>query len=419
MKKKCVWLILLSLAAVFMAVSCAGTPPPSVEPPVEETSPAPSGSVSPPSTAPDQAALNALNEAAARAEAVRKMLGDFGASFLFPSDWESAESLFNQAEQQKDTSTTEGARGSAARYTAAAEAYEAMLGKTLARYYENKANELNDARDAAVDAGAWALVPGYLMDADNAFDDAERKYLAADYYGAKASADDALVMYTGLKAGLEAYKLREEIAERAEELIPDILLEVDTIGLDALDKWDAKDYNNAKLGATDALARYSALKAAKDAYEVREGIADRAEELFPNSLSQADDVAFDAIDKWFAEDYNGAKETARTAWIMYLSVGASTERQTALNLKADTAVRQDFNSAEAIYSRANAAYRGQRYDDAAPLFEECLPIFRMAAQLALEKQLAAEEALRRADQKTAESDEAAKNAEAILQGGLE
>jgi len=225
-------------------------------------------------------------------------------------------------------------------------------------------------------------------------------------------------MYSALKAARDAYDVREKIAERAEELVPDYLSQADNIALDAIDKWDAEDYSGAGLDAAEALAMYSALKAAGDAYEVREKIAESAEELFPDYLSQADNIALDAIDKWDSKDYSGARNDARTAWIMYLNVGSAAERQTALNLKADTAVRQEFNSAEAIYNRANAAFRGQRYEDAAPLYEECWIIFRMASQLALEKRQAADEALIRADQKAAESDEAARNAEAILQGGV-
>jgi hypothetical protein len=419
MKKKFILLILLGLTAVFLAVSCAGTPPPPAEKAAEATSPAPSGSASTSSTAPDQPALNALNAAAARAAAARKLASDFDANYFFPEDWESAESLFNQAEQQKNTSTRESVQESTARYIKAAEAEEALVDKIHDPYYEKKARELSDARYAAVNAGAGALVPGYLLEADNAVEDAEGKDQAKDYYGAKASADNALSMYLALKDGVEAYKLREEIAERAEELVPDVLLEADTVGLDAIDKWEAKDYSAARLGAAEALVMFGALKAARDAYDLREKIAERAEVLFPNPLSQADNVALDAIDTWMAKDYSDARDAAVTAWIMYLSVGASTERQTALDLKADTAVRQDFNSAESAYNRANEAYRGQRYEEAAPLYEECLTIFRRASQIALEKRLAAEEALRRADQRAAESDAAARNAEAILQGGLE
>ena len=481
MKKKWIWLILLSLAAVFIAVSCAGAPPspPPAQTVTEVPSPAPSVTPPPPSTTPDQSTLNSLNDAAARAAAARKLAVDFDASSFFPSDWESAESLFNQAEQQKNTSTRDGAQESAARYTRAADAYDALVAKTYTQYYQKKAGELNDVRNAAINAGAGELVPDYLLEADNAFDDADAKYQAKDYYGAKASADDALsmylalrdgvvaynvregiaekaeelvpdylltadtigldaidkwdakdytsakagadtalAMYTALKDGIDAYYLREEVAERAEELVPDALLQADTVGLDAIAKWDAEDYPGAKLGATKALTMFSALKTARDAYDLRETILERAEVLFPDFLSQADDVGLDAIDRWLAEDYSGAKETANVAWITYLVLGASTERQTAIDLKAHTAVRQEFNSAEALFNRANTAYSEQRYEEAAPLYEECLLIFRKTSQLVLDRQRAAEDAIRRADQKAAESDETARNAELILQGGV-
>jgi len=487
MKKKLIWLILLSLAAVFIAVSCAGTPPPppppSAQTPTEGPSPAPSPSPPPPappsSTAPDQSTLNSLNDAAARAAAARKLAGDFDAPTFFPSDWESAESLFNQAEQQRNTSTRDGAQDSIVRYTKAAEAYEALVAKTYAQYYQKKAGELNDARSAAINAGAGELVPGYLLDADNILDDAEVKYQAKDYSGAKAAADDALSMYFALRDGVTAYNVREEIAESAEELVPDYLQSVDTIGLDAIDKWDAKDYDGAKagadaalsmyttlrdgieayylreevakraeelvpeallqadtvgldaiakwdaedytgakLGAEKALTMFAALKAARDAYDLREFILARAEVLFPDFLSQADNVGLDAIDMWIAEDYSNARDTAKVAWITYLVLGASTERQTAIDLKAHTAVRQEFNTAEALFNRANTAYNGQRYEEAVPLYEESLLIFRMTSQLVLERQRAAEEAIRRADRRAAESDETARNAELILQGGV-
>jgi hypothetical protein len=483
MKKKLIWLIILSLAAVFVAVSCAGTPPPPAQAPTEGPSPAPSPSPSPPappsSTAPDQSTLNSLNDAAARAAAARKLAGDFDASSFYPSEWESAEALFSQAEQQKNTSTKDGAQDSAARYIKAAEAYDALADKINAPYYAKKAGELSDARNAAVNAGAGELVPDYLLEVDNFVDDAEKKYQAKDYYGAKAAADSALAMYLTLRDGVVAYYVREEIADSAGELVPDYLLTVDTIGLDAIDKWDAKDYNGAKtgadaalsmyltlrdgieayyfreeiakraeelvpdvleytdnvgldaiakwdaedysgarLGAAKALTMFSALKIARDAYDLREIILERAEVLFPDFLSQADDVGLDAIDRWLAEDYSGAKDIASTAWIIYLVLGASTERQTALDLKANVAVRQEFFTAEDFFNRANTAYNGQRYKEATPLYEESMFIFRMTSLLVLERQRAAEDAIRRADQKAAESDETARNAELILQGGV-
>jgi hypothetical protein len=345
--------------------------------------------------------------------------------------------------------------------------------------YEKKAIELNDARFAAINAGAEELVPDFLLEADNAFDDADNKYQANDYDGARASAADALTMYLALKDGIdaynireeiveiaeelvpdylltvdtigldaidkweakdydgakagadaalsmyitlrdgiEAYYIREEIAERAGELVPDVLLEADTVGLDAISKWDAEDYSGAKLGAAEALTMFSGLSVARDVYDLREEIVDRAEVLYPDFLSLADDVALTAIDKWEAKDYSGAKDAADIAWIMYLSVAAPVERQTALDLKADMAFRREFSTADAILYQANSAYMGEEYEKAALLYAECLLVYKMTSQMIPEKRRAAEEALRRADQRVAESDEAARNAETVLKGGV-
>jgi len=163
---------------------------------------------------------------------------------------------------------------------------------------------------------------------------------------------------------------------------------------------------------------FSGLKVARGVYDLREGIAERAEVLFPDFFSLADDVSLYAIDRWEAKDYSGAKDAADIAWIMYLSVAAPVERQMAIDLKADIAARQEFNTADAILYQANAAYMGQEYEKAALLYEECLLIYRTASQMVPERRQAAEEALRRANQKVAESDVTARNAEAVLQGGM-
>jgi len=473
MKRK--FILLIRLAAVFIAVSFAGTPPLPAQTVSDGSGPVPSTSPPSSSTAPDQSTLSSLNDAAARAAAARKLAGDFDASSFLPSDWEAAESLFNQAEQQKDTTTMDGAQGSLDRYTKAAEAYDALVGA----YYNKVVGELNDARVAAIDVGAGELVPDYLLEVDNVVDDAEGKYQAKDYSGAKAAAGDALSRYLILKEGLDAYNVREEIADMAEELVPDYLQTVDTIGLDAIDKWEAQDYSGAKAGADAALSMYltlrngivayilreevaeraeelvpdallqadnvgldaiakweandfegakvgadkaltmfSGLSIARDAYDLRESILSRAEVWFPDFLSQADNVGLDAIDMWVAEDYSSAKDIANTALIIYLVLGASTERQTAIDHKANMAVRREFFTAEALFNQANAAYNEQSYKEAATLYEECMIVFKMTTQLVLEMQRVAEEAIKMADRKAAESDNAARNAETILQGGM-
>jgi hypothetical protein len=251
---------------------------------------------------------------------------------------------------------------------------QADLNALNAAYYELKLKELIDARNAAVEAGAELLVPDFLLEADNAADDAGAKYLANDYQAAKEDADRAILMYTALKTGLEAYKLWEEMAG---------------IGF---------EYFN------------------------------------PSDITLADETLMSAASYYSGGNYISANDKAEAAKLQYsaaleaawkeISAGkladAAAARQRALDLRANVSVKQDFDYAEALFTQANSALWAQNYDEASRLFIRCEPMFTASAAAALEKRQAAEEALWRADQRLAESDEIAKNAELILEeGGIE
>ena len=369
MKIKYLWLVLLGMTALFFAASCKSAPPPSAQ----EAAPTAAEPLDPDTLPPDQGALNALNDAAARAAAARKLVNDFEGPSFFPEDWKAADSLYAQAEQQKKTSTLRDTKESTARYNKAADAFEAMTGKTLAAAYEYGERELTAVRNAAVKAGAEELVPDYLLEADNVVLDAKQKYDSKDYYGAKDSALKAYSMYAAGNTGLEAYNVRMEIAGREFEQYDPVNVEIaDETMYSAADDYVAGHYGPAKDKADEALLRYNlALKTAWEAYAAEKG------------------------------------------------ANAATERQNALDLKANVAVRQDFNSAQAIYTQANTAFQAKKFDEAGKLYAECGPMFEKAAGAAREKRRIAEEDLRLANQKMEESDKAAKDAEIILEGGAE
>ena len=159
MKRKYLWWVLLGLLALFTAVSCKSKPAP------QEETPPPAQEVT--QDTPDQASLDALNAAAARAAAARKLVMDLdGASYL-PDDWKAAEAQYTAAEQQKKTSTRQEVQESTARYNKAADLYDGMTIKLASILYEYAVKELVNARNAAIAAGAETLVPDYLLDADN------------------------------------------------------------------------------------------------------------------------------------------------------------------------------------------------------------------------------------------------------------
>jgi hypothetical protein len=358
---------LLILAGVF---SCKNAPPP-VEPtpPAEEAPPAETPDLD--KAPPDQASLDALNAAAERAARARQLIIDFNGPAAFPSDWQSAEALYTQAETGKDTSTAKAVKESTSRYNDAASALEALADKTIAQFARDLEAEVIAARDAAVQAGAETPAAGYLRSADDTALDAAAKYEAKDYYTARDSAYRARDMYKVLKTGVEAYKVRQEITDR-----------------------NFVEYDAHNIGIADEIAA--------------SGIADYE----AGDIGAAQDKADEALVR-----YNLALRTGKESFAADKGAAAAEERQKALNLKANVAVRQDFEAATSIYNRAANSYRGQNFDAAASLYEESRAMYEVVSLVAEEKRRIAEEALRNAGEKMTESDTNAKNAESILEGG--
>jgi len=342
-----------------MAVSCKSTPAGETTAPPPEEAPA------------EQPSLIDLEAAEDRALAARKLISDFNGESSYPDDWRSANALLSEADRRKSTSNIQDINESTARYIRAAEAFEGMSGKVLERYYEVKEEELIAARNLALDAGAEELIPELLDEADNTVFLAVAKYEARDFYGAKDAAADAITMYQIMKSGLDAYAVREAIAERNLEIYDpnNVELADDTLRAAASDYF-SKDFAGARNKVDAAMLRYNlALKNAWEAY---------------------------AADK-------GAE--------------AADQRQLALDVRANIASRQEFNAAQDVFGRADSAFRAQRFDEAAIGFEDSIRQFTSVVAITRMKRATAEEALERANQMLNESDEIARNAEIILEGG--
>jgi hypothetical protein len=330
--------------------------------------------VDPDNAPPDQAAVNGLNTAAERAANARKLVTDFNGPAYFPPDWSAADSLYSQAESRKSSVSIRETRESTARYNAAADALEALARETIPQYARDLEDEVWAARTGAVNAEAGSLAPDYLLKADNKAVEALTAYESGEYYTARDFGIEARDMYAVLETGVNAYKVRLEIEDRSfVRYDPAAIEATDTMALAALDKYDADaDIAAARISADDAFSRYS------------------------QSLAKA-------------KESNAADAGA----------AAAAERQRALDIKANVAVRQDYDAANAIFNQAAASYRGRQYDDAASLYFEARSLFESAAQAARTKRQAAEDALRAAETKMAESDGNARNAELILEGGAQ
>jgi hypothetical protein len=365
-----VWGFLLGFLILSGVLGCQNAPPP-VEPAPPAEAPPPKETPSPDKDLPDKASLDALNDAAERAARARQLVVDFNGPAAFPTDWQSAEARYTQAEAEKDVSTTKSTGESASRYEAAAVAFEALADKSIAQFARDLEAEVIAAREAAVKADAETLASGYFQSADNKALEAVAQYEAKNYYDARDSAYLARDMYGVLKTGSEAYKVRREILDR-----------------------DFAEYDAGNVGAADELAL--------------SGIADYEAGDMESAQDKADEALF---------RYNLALRTGKETVARNKADAANAERQKALDLKANVAVRQDFEEATSIYNRAGNSFRAQNFDAAAALYEESRAMYEVISVVAEEKRRIAEEALRDAAEKMAESDNTARNAELILEGG--
>jgi hypothetical protein len=361
--------LLAMFVVLLVIVSCKSAPKPE-----EDSTPSPevvSEVVSPDNT-PDQAALNALDQVKNTAEQARQRVLDFDGPVYFPSDWEAAEAQYSSAKSQPVNSRAE-VQQAAALYSAVSEAYDSIFEKTIPLYAQDRENEILAARRELVDTGLTPDYPEYLLDVDRDVVEAVTQYEAKDYYAAKAGAALAFGKYTALKAGADAWLVREEIVS-----------------------WGFVSYD-------------------------------------PDNFNEADEIGLSAIDNYqqgrIAEAYDEAKEAAlrynlvlKTGWTSYAGerrTAAGRERQNALNVKANIAVKEDFNTASKVNADADALFAQEKYKEAAEMYDESLARYRTASQIAAEKRDAAEEAIHTAEQKMEESEENARNAEIILEGGAQ
>ncbi|MCL2833074.1 MAG: hypothetical protein FWD78_07885 [Treponema sp.] len=360
-------LFLLAALLLIGVMACKSTPPPEEPPPPQEEVIVPDPDLAPPS----QASLDSLNDAIARADKARTMVTDFDGPDYFPADWTAAESLNTAAVNGKKTATVKDVRESLALYNASAAAYEALAEKTIPKYADDLTNDVMAARDAAIASGAAYLAPEYLQGTDDFALGAQDKYDAKDYYAAK---DDGLLVrdaYNALASGVEAYKVRLELQDRDFVYYDQSnIAAADDIALSALDDYEAHNIASADSKARDVRARYE------------------------QSLAKA----------W--ESY--AADCA---------AAANSERQKALDAKANVAVKQDFDTANSVYSQGVAAHQSNTFDQAANLYNQARDMFAAATKTTLDKRSIAEQGLRAAELKMVESDEIAQRAELIIEGG--
>jgi capsule polysaccharide export protein KpsE/RkpR len=81
------------------------------------------------------------------------------------------------------------------------------------------------------------------------------------------------------------------------------------------------------------------------------------------------------------------------------------------------AVKSEFDTVNGIYNQAETAFKGKKFSQAVDLYTQSESRFAGVRRTAAEKRRLAEEAIKTAEEKVVQSDETARDAERILEGG--
>jgi hypothetical protein len=213
---------------------------------------------------------------------------------------------------------------------------------------------------------------------------------------------------------------------------PEVLECTDEIALTALDLYEAEDFYGAMEYAVKAYEEYTDLLFAARTYLVREEIVSRGFVSYDfNNFIRADDSAWDAIDAFIAYDLEAAREHAEEAalrynlvlsngWMTYARIrqeAAARERALAIEERADIATRETFRAADTIFSQAERVYATRDYPTSSLAHLESEAMFAIARQETRERRLRAEEAIRLAEEAIELVNEAAVEADRIIEGG--
>ena len=352
--KKCIVSAFLLLAMItVIGISCKSAPPPEPAPASE------------PGSAPEPQVSADPSKAKARMEEARQRAIDFECPAYFPSEWELAETRYdavNFAPQNQLTETV---------YNTAADEYEALLKKTAALYAQAREDEITAVRDELIATGLTPSFPEYLQSVDETALAALDQYEAGDYYSARDTAAKALSEYETLLAGAKVYLIRQEIVDRGFDMYDaENFDKADEYGETALDEYEAGNNKAAVDNAEEAGLRYSMV------------------------LS--------------------------TGWLNYVAdqwTFAAAERDLAMSQKVNIASRDIYREAETVYGEAEEALKAEDYEAAAVLFTEANALFLLGIQDTETKRQRAQGMIRLAEEMIEESDEAAMEAERLIEGG--
>jgi hypothetical protein len=276
MKRKLMGAGILFLVLIFLMVSCASTDP--VEEPVS-TTPAtstpetpveqPPSSETPVAQTPtpatvSQTEIDALNAARSLADTNRALALEVESPAYLPSDWNAVESRYVRENGSVSSieKTPAAYQTATANYNGIAADFEKVALGALPMYAEDFRDKTVAERNAAIEAGILDIDPERFAVADDYALSALAAWEIKDYETAVISARNALPRYTALKTAAQAYNVRMEIADQRFVAYDNTAIDAaDTTALRAVDQYDAGDIAGLS-NAEKALSSYNSINEA-------------------------------------------------------------------------------------------------------------------------------------------------------------
>jgi hypothetical protein len=216
-------------------------------------------------------------------------------------------------------------------------------------------------------------------------------------------------------------KEEPDIVEETPEVVEEIAVIVEETDNELLTK---KQAMYAELGETLTAARAKRQEVMNskfnEQYEDRFNSADDALNIATDSYGAGFESVDEAALAAAHSALDGFTSIINDAWLAKaedLQSTSGTMQQQALKLKADNAVKQNYNYATELYNKGNAAMRGNDYAAAAGFYQEAIPAFMETINIATEKKAKAELALKNAEEKISQSEKIVEDAVKELETG--
>jgi hypothetical protein len=333
------------LAAVALVFSCKTAPPPAEpEPEVPSVEVVPEPVAEPKAVEPGPAAPTELRDTAAE---LRKKAFDFGLKDILPAEYAEAEKAYvlGTENYEKDNAA------SAAAYEDSIQLFKNVLETGLPLVASNESEQAWKAQETAAGKGAVSYYEKPYDATVESLNAADELKASGDYEAAIAAYREAAARFNAIGTMCDAANARDEIERRGYA------------------EYDTSNWNLAEQKLASA------------------------SELIDSDAAAARSAADEAVLR-----YRLVMQNALLYYAGERKNFSDSERERAMDIKADVAAREQFEDAVALYESAQAYEDAEDYESAAELYDQAADGFNAAHDIALTKMQQAQDELNSLDE---------------------